>query len=103
LESILIDFLADMVVNLDETSYCDWIDAGTEPMVVPEGFSDVKTSVSAQHQSKRSTLLGAVTAGGGQLNPLVTIHYNTIDTELCESGLTPGYVCSRTQQNTFIL
>jgi hypothetical protein len=101
LESILIDFPADMAVNLDETDHCDWVNARADPLIVPEEFSGVKVPV--QRNSKRSTSLAAITAGGSQLKPLAIIHRDTIQLELYESGFTPGCVYYRTQDNAFIV
>jgi hypothetical protein len=38
LDRILVDYLADMVVNLDETSHCEWMDAQTEIVIIPKDF-----------------------------------------------------------------
>jgi hypothetical protein len=38
LDRILVDCPADMVVNLDETSHCEWMDAQTEILKVPKDF-----------------------------------------------------------------
>jgi hypothetical protein len=35
LERILVDFPCAMVVNVDETGHCDWVDARTQTVVVP--------------------------------------------------------------------
>jgi hypothetical protein len=102
LECVLVDFPADMVVNLDETGHCEWVDAAPEPVVIPADFPDLKIRVPIKRQSKQSTLLGAITADGGHLKPLVIIHRDTIETELCECGFTPDRVCYRSQENAFI-
>jgi hypothetical protein len=82
LESPVIDLRTDMVVNRDEAGHCDWIDARTEPEIVPEEFSDGGNPVAAQFKSKGPTLLGAITAVGGQLESLAIVHHDAIETEL---------------------
>jgi hypothetical protein len=58
LEYILVDFPADMVMNLDETGHCEWVDARTEPVIVSDDFPGVTIRVPVKRQSERSTVLG---------------------------------------------
>jgi hypothetical protein len=102
LARILVDFPAEMVINLDETGHCEWVDARSEIVLVPDDFPDTKIPIPVQRQSTRSTLLGAITAGGSHLRPLVIIHRDTIETELYECGFTPDRAYYRTQENAFI-
>jgi hypothetical protein len=92
-----------MVANLDEISHCDCADARTDPVIVPEGFSDLKIPVPVQRQLKRLTLWGKTTAGGGQLKRLVVIHRDTVETEPYESEFTPDRVYYRTQDDAFVM
>jgi hypothetical protein len=52
LEAILIDFPADVVVNLGGTVHYYWVDARTKTRIVPEDFSDV-TSRSRSNVSRK--------------------------------------------------
>jgi hypothetical protein len=93
---------ASMVVNLDETGHCEWVDARHEKVIVPEHFPDNKIPIPVQRQATRSTLLGAISAGGSSLKPLVIVHRETIETELYELGYTPDRVLLAQQGNAFI-
>jgi hypothetical protein len=80
------DCPAAMIVNLDETGHCDWVDARREKVVVPEGFPADEIQVPVERASKRSSLLGAITADGGYLKPLVIVERDTLETELFDLG-----------------
>jgi hypothetical protein len=62
---------ADMVINLDEAGHQDWVDAHACPVVVPADFVGSQVEVAVSRQTKRATLLGAITLGGPYLKPLV--------------------------------
>jgi hypothetical protein len=102
LQHILIDFPAAMVVNLDETGHCEWVDSRIEKVIVPVEFPDGRIPVPVNRHSTRSTLLGAITADGGRLKPLVIISRETVETERYENGLTPDRVMYAKQENAFI-
>jgi hypothetical protein len=96
------DIPAGMVVNLDESGHCEWVDAHEEKVVVPVDFPDAQFPMPVKRQSARSTLLGAIAASGASLKPLVIVHRETIETELYECGYTPDQATFATQENAFI-
>jgi hypothetical protein len=101
-QRILVDLPAAMVVNLDETGHCEWVDSRIEKVIVPIEFPDANIPMPVNRQSTRSTLLGAITADGGRLKPLVIVSRETLETELYENGLSPSRVMYAKQENAFI-
>jgi hypothetical protein len=102
LERILVDFPCAMVINLDETGHCDWVEARIESVVVPVSSPNAQIPIPVKRQTNRSTLLAGIAADGNQLTPLVLIHRHPIETELYESELTPELVMFRHQENGLI-
>jgi hypothetical protein len=92
LACILIDVPAEMMLNLDETGHCDWVNAEIFLVLVRAGFSDVKIPAAVKRQLKRFTLLRTI----------VIVHCDTVETELCDSEFTPNRACYRIQENVFI-
>jgi hypothetical protein len=102
LESILIDFPAALVINLDETGHQDWTDANTEKVIVPLSYKSNKFTLPIDRQAKRATLLAAITAAGDALKPLIIVPRHTCEQELYEIGFTPQSVLYAEQENGFI-
>jgi hypothetical protein len=96
------DIPAAMIVNLDEAGHCDWVDARHEKVVVPDEFTDSKIPIPVKRQTNRYTLLGAISASGTSLKPLVIVNRQTIETELYKFGYTRDRVILAQQENAFI-
>jgi hypothetical protein len=102
LTSILQDFPAALVINLDETGHQDWVDANPEKVIVPVSYEHDKFTIPIDRQSKRATLLVAITAAGDALRPLVIVPRQTCEQELYEIGFSPQYTLYAEQENGFV-
>jgi hypothetical protein len=91
MDMLIEDVPAPMIANLDDTGHCEWIDACRETVVVP-----------VERASKRSSLLGAITADGGHLTPLVIVDRATLQTELFDLGHGRDRGVYPRQENAFI-
>jgi hypothetical protein len=96
------DIPAGMIVNLNESRHCEWVNAQEEKVIVPAAFPDAQIPIPVKRQSTRSTLLGASAASGISLGPVVIVHWETTETELCESAYTLDQMSFGQQENAFI-
>ena len=90
LASLINHIPADFVINLDESGFQKYVDARKSYIVLPENIDINHFPV--QRNEKRITLLGAITASGRTLKPLLILGRKTIDLELFECGFTPDIV-----------
>jgi hypothetical protein len=102
LDRILHDFPAALVINLDETGHQEWADRTDQRVVVPESYEGDSIDIPINRASKRSTLLGAITADGFALDPMVIMHRGTIEREVYQTGYIPTRVMFAQQENGFI-
>jgi hypothetical protein len=102
LESLLEDFPAAMIINIDETGHQEWADSHPERVVVPVDYQGATMRIPVSRETKRATLLAAITADGHYLKPLVVIPRQTCDAELFQIGFTPEKILYASQENGFI-
>jgi predicted translin family RNA/ssDNA-binding protein len=77
LEAVLEDFPAALVVNIDETEHQEWVDAHAEKAVFPESDGEATLGIPGERETKRATLIAAITADGRHLRPLIVINGET--------------------------
>jgi hypothetical protein len=51
LERILVDFPCAMVVNVEKTGHCDWVDARTQTVVVPCSYPKAEIPIPVKRQT----------------------------------------------------
>jgi hypothetical protein len=102
LKSLLDDFPAGVVVNVDETGHQDWADSRADNVVVPVTDESVSIRIPIDRDTKRATIVAAITADGRYLKPLVVILRDTCEAELFQIGFTPEKVLYESQEKGFI-
>jgi hypothetical protein len=102
LDHILQTFPASFVINLDETGHQEWADRRKGKVVVPSSHAGPTINIPVSRQEKRATLLGAITASGEHLKPLVIVPRSTIESELYQIGYPPYRYHYASQECGFI-
>jgi hypothetical protein len=71
LEQLIRDFLAWFIINFDEASDQEWVDAHAENVIVPSGDKGKTICMPVSQSSQRSTLFGDIRADGRFLKRIV--------------------------------
>lgn len=85
------DIPPELIINIDEAGYSEWVDAHKRRCIVPSDFTSATASVPIGRSSKRTTLVGAIVADGDSLRPMVVTNRKTVDVELLYHGY--KYAC----------
>ena len=89
------------VFNVDESGFIDFVDMRDEIVVVPIDAHD-GTVKSADRNSKRATMVGAISLDGSTLTPLIVVTNKRYEKELLADGYDEPNVLVVYQKNGFI-
>jgi hypothetical protein len=93
---------AALIINADESGFSEWADSKKVTSVVPSSYSNNKIYMPVKRDSKRCSFLGAITANGRALRPLIILSRKTIEEELLLWGYSRDNFDAQYQENGFI-
>jgi hypothetical protein len=101
MEFLLDDFPASLVMNLDETCYCDWMDAKNHKVTF-QLITIPTIYVSQWIEIPYAQFCREIEANGQVLRPMVIVHKKTCDIELFEDGYRSDKILYAYKENGFI-
>jgi hypothetical protein len=93
---------ADWIFNLDETGCAEFQDTHEMRVVVPVEYEGDTIPVPVDRHSKRSTLVGCISAGGYRMKPCILLERATVESELHLYGYGPENVMMAQQDHAFM-
>ena len=88
-EALQFNIPAAFIINLDEVGFQDYVDSRRNHVIVPSCYTGDFICIPVNRDTKRATMLGAISADGDRLKHLIIFQRETIEEELIQLGYTP--------------
>lgn len=102
LKEITNNIPAKFIFNIDEAGCSSWADRHRVKVLVPECYESDRISIPEDRNSKRSTLVGCISADGNSFKPMIIVHRKTIDSDIKLAGYTEDRVLFACQEHGFM-
>lgn len=79
---------AAFVINVDESGFDQFMDARRTTRIVPSTYDLDRVPVGVTRTEKRATLIGAISADGTAIRPMIILQRETVEKELLLRGYT---------------